>query len=363
MKKRPLIILLIASFCLFTLIGLAGYKNIYALEEQNFLSTPFLSRVFTGINNEHYPWDLFSKEKRLIAKDEALKVKEEEERMKLRALELEEEERLKALATPTPTPTKAPLVTAPPTPTPEPTPKYPEGRYEPLSETTYDEYLAHISADIYGDMGVLRAAEYEFDEVDITYFDDALFIGDSRTVGLRNYSELSEHADFLCSTSLTIWDVLKTDFKGAGTLDSFLDRNEYSKIYVMIGVNELGTGKTEDFMSEYTKVVDYIHEKEPDAIIFIQAIMNVDMQKSTTDSIYNNDNIMARNHAIATLADNKTIFYIDENEVLTDENGYLLDDLRGDHLHLNAGANEYWVEFLLKHGVNCEEKAENKENN
>ena len=44
----------------------------------------------------------------------------------------------------------------------------------PLRGSTEEEYLSHISADIYGDAGVQKAAEYPFVAVDESYFDDAL---------------------------------------------------------------------------------------------------------------------------------------------------------------------------------------------
>lgn len=350
MKKTPLLVSIIITTLFFSILGLAGSGSVYANEEQKLLTTPYLSRVFTGMNKGIKPWDILNSQKRSTAKEAASVKKAKEEEMKNRQIKLGEDAEVvesvnengstsgangskKTLASPSPSPTYTP-------------------RYEPLRESTYDEYISHVSADIYGDAGVKFAKSYNhFINVDYDYFDDALFIGDSRTVGLRNYTELSNHADFLCETSLTIWKALESNFGGAGTVESFLDKKEYSKIYLMVGVNELGTGTTEDFISEYTKVVDFIHEKEPDAIIFIQAIMNIDKERSTTDSVFNNTNILGRNNAIATLADNETFFYIDMNPAVCDEEGFLRDDLRGDHLHLLGSSNRVWESFIMSHGV------------
>lgn len=232
----------------------------------------------------------------------------------------------------------------------------PNGRIKPLRESTHEEYLNHISADIYGDAGVKRAAEYGFSQVDESYFDDALFIGDSRTVGLRDYTDLSEHADFYCETSLTIQKILKEDFHGLGTIEKALENKDYGKIYIMSGINELGVGTTEDFMDNYTEVVDFLHEKEPEAKIFIQGIMRVTGKKNHSDPIFNNDNINARNNAIATLADNECFFYIDVNEVVCDEEGNLNSEYTYDQLHLLGKYNDLWKQFLLSHGVAMEQE-------
>ncbi|MCM1126349.1 MAG: GDSL-type esterase/lipase family protein [Lachnospiraceae bacterium] len=227
----------------------------------------------------------------------------------------------------------------------------PSGRLEPLRESTYEEYINHISADIYGDAGVIRASAYEFAQVDESYFDDALFIGDSRTVGLRDYTDLSEHADFYCETSLTIYKVLEENFKGLGTIPAALAAKDYGKIYIMVGINELGRGTTENYMEKYTEVVDTLRELEPGAKIFIQGVMRVSGKKSSEDAIFNNSNINARNNAVATLADNENIFYIDVNEVICDEEGNLNADYTFDQIHLLGVYDEVWKQFLLEHGV------------
>lgn len=221
----------------------------------------------------------------------------------------------------------------------------------PIRETTQEEYMNHISADIYGDAGRKRALEYEFTEVDETWFDDALFIGDSRTVGLHDYTTLSEHADFLCETSLTIHKVLKHNFKGYGTIEDVLAAKEYGKIYISVGINELGTGTTETFMEAYTQVIHTLQELEPDARIVIQGSMFVSEKKSNEDKIFNNSNIVARNNAIATLADNQQIFYIDVNEAVCDENGHLIEEYTYDQIHLLGRYNDLWKEYLLQHGI------------
>ena len=119
----------------------------------------------------------------------------------------------------------------------------------------------------------------------------------------------------------------------------------------MVGINELGRGTTEDFMAKYTEVIDTLHELEPEAKIMIQGIMRVSGKKNESDAIFNNSNINARNHAIATLADNETIFYIDVNEVVCDEEGNLNAEYTFDQIHLLGKYNDLWKQFLLSHGT------------
>lgn len=212
------------------------------------------------------------------------------------------------------------------------------------------------------DEALLEAAEeepatYEFQDVTEDYFNDAVFIGDSRTVGLFEYGGLEERADFFAKISLTIYDVFtepvaKDEETGEKiTVEEALSKKQYGKVYLMLGINELGTGNTEYFMKSYTAAVEKIRELQPDAIIFVEGIMRVTGEKSENDPIFNNTNINEKNDAIAALADNRDIFYIDVNEVVCDENGDLVHEYTIDEIHLKAKYYEIWKEFLLKHGI------------
>lgn len=193
--------------------------------------------------------------------------------------------------------------------------------------------------------------------VDDDYFNDALFIGDSRMVGLSEYCEpLDTRADFYVKKALTIYNLLDgkaiRSFDGTQkTLWEVLDEKQYGKIYIMVGINEIGVGNAEYFRDAYEQVVNGIREAQPDAFIFINSIMHVSQSKSDTDSLYNNTNINARNDAIASLADDRHVFYLNINEAVDDENGALRSDITFDDIHLKGSCYEPWHEYLLAHGV------------
>lgn len=384
-KKCPFLLLLTSTGILFSLIGLWGHKNIYAGQEYDPLREPALVMMFQGLKEDIYPWQILEQESApvMAQKEEPGPGTEKQEESagadtvsgggiresegqgsgsdKEPAKEEQKEtepEQEEAPVQKTPSPQGDEEEENPPKEEEEPEEEeLPKGRIEPLRESTREEYLNHISADIYGDVGVRRAAEYEFTQVDESYFDDALFIGDSRTVGLRDYTDLSEHADFYCETSLTIQKILTENFPGLGTIEEALAGKAYGKIYIMLGINELGLGTTENFMEKYTEVVDFLCEKAPQARIFVQGIMRVTGKKHHSDAIFNNNNINARNNAIATLADNEQIFYIDVNEVVCDEEGHLNTEYTYDQLHLLGMYNDLWKQFLMSHGVQDQPQA------
>ena len=199
-----------------------------------------------------------------------------------------------------------------------------------------------------------KNTDLELGEVEQAYFDDALFIGDSRTVGLSEYSYL-DNATYYSDVGLSVYSVFnkkiaKIDKKSV-TLEEALKKKQFKKVYIMLGINELGTGTTKTFVAKYKEMIDQILELQPDAYIMIQAIMNVGKEMSDTDKLFNNKNISDRNEGLETLADNQQIFYINVNEALTDKNGYIPEDYTFDSIHLKGKYYDKWADFLMKNGV------------
>ena len=197
-----------------------------------------------------------------------------------------------------------------------------------------------------------------FTQVQDSYFDDALFIGDSRTVGLYEYGGFQESTTFFGKTSLTIYDLFEEPEKFArlsdgkkATLEEALTERKFGKIYIMLGINELGRGTTESFFNVYADAVNRIRMLQPDAVIFIQGIMRVGEEKNNTDKIFNNTNINERNQAISLMADNRTIFYLEVNDAVCDENGNLISEYTFDQIHLKAKYYQLWKDYLFAHGI------------
>lgn len=199
---------------------------------------------------------------------------------------------------------------------------------------------------------------YEFTAVGEEYFDDALFIGDSRTVGLASYAGFQEETDFYAATSLTIHNVFENPKKVAVlddgrkvTIEEALKEKQYGKIYIMLGINELGRGTTETFFTSYAETVNQIRLLQPQAIIFVQGIMRVSTEKSRTDSLFKNETINARNDALALMANSHDIFYLEVNDAVCDAAGGLTADYTYDQVHLKAKYYQLWKDYLLAHGI------------
>ena len=223
--------------------------------------------------------------------------------------------------------------------------------------TNFEEYEPQaIESRYYSDAGkVALTTEYPYTKENISYFNDAAFLGDSRTLGISDYAGLDE-ADFYCDSGMMIFKLLeeKVTYQKTGEkveLAQVLQEKKYGKIYIMLGMNELGYGNTPMYLEEYRTVLEQIRQWQPEAIIYVMANLHVSEEKNNMETEFNNININDKNAASALLANGTDIFYLDANPLFTDENGFLKAELTFDGVHLYAQHYDLWREFLLEHAV------------
>ena len=192
--------------------------------------------------------------------------------------------------------------------------------------------------------------------VEDDYFSDAVFIGDSRMVGMHDYGGMEDISTFYVSKGLTIFKIFTAEIADAPdggkiTVEQALTENRFAKIYLEVGINEMGTGDLERFLNTYQDVVDHLQELQPDAIIYLQAIMKVTTERSNKGDYINNQGIEDRNAGIAAIADNIKTYYLDVNPLVVDEDGGLNPDYTYDGVHLKGKHVVIWKDFLKEHAV------------
>lgn len=185
------------------------------------------------------------------------------------------------------------------------------------------------------------------------FFADALFIGDSRTVGLRDYAELKT-ATFFAYSGLSSFSafkkVLDVDGIGETDLNGLLTTQTFGKIYLMLGINELGYPFS-SIVSKYTEVAHRLHEMQPQATILLCANLRVVADGQEVRDYIANDTINQLNAEIASLADDETFFYIDANPLFDDGNGALNPQYCYDDLHPYGKYYYQWGEWMYEIGI------------
>lgn len=190
-------------------------------------------------------------------------------------------------------------------------------------------------------------------QVEDTYFDDVVFLGDSRTDGLRLYSGL-QHGTFLCSTGATVESVFsKAVETPAGELPLLdaLAALDCGKIYIMLGINELGWNGTETFRTQSTELIQRLQKDHPDAEIVIQSILPVSAKKDAEGRYVNNGRIKEYNQVWLELAEEFDVAYLNVAEGVAGEDGLLPSELCYDGVHLNKAGCQMWLDYLRTHAV------------
>lgn len=192
-----------------------------------------------------------------------------------------------------------------------------------------------------------------YEEVDLSYFDDALFIGDSRVAGLAMNS--GTNATFYAVTSFQLYryktfKVVQTP-NGKVPIFDAMPYDKFTKIYIKVGLNELGSVTDEPFLDAYTSLINDLRVMQPRAIIYIQAILPVTQVKSQTDRVHCNENIKKRNENLKSFAELMKCYYVDVGPYFADETGALKADTTADGIHMYSKYMPMWIDALRKQAV------------
>jgi len=192
------------------------------------------------------------------------------------------------------------------------------------------------------------------DRADDEFFSDAAFLGNSLVDGFRLYSGLTT-CDVYAATSMTVVGVGSSNSillqnGGMGTIYQGVSQEVYGKIYILLGINEIGY-VTSSFKQMYSDMLDTLIGLQPGADIYVMSLTPVSEYKSSTDSTFSMSRVGEYNDALYELAEEKGCYYIDLVEALSDDTGYLPASVTSDGIHFSADHYKVWLEYLRTHYV------------
>lgn len=202
--------------------------------------------------------------------------------------------------------------------------------------------------------------------VDASWFDDAVFVGDSVTLKLSYYAEGGDlgEAKFLCAGSLgytnALWDIDAEDnvhpvYEGEKyTVDEGCKVINPKKIFVMLGMNDIGLYGVDEAADNMIKLTDKITANCPDAVLYIESVTPMVAGNSLGD--LNNENIRAFDEKLKTICAEKGYKYLDVYSAVDDGNGNLVYEYCGDPpsddnpdamgLHFTDEGCKVWADYL-----------------
>ena len=224
------------------------------------------------------------------------------------------------------------------------------------SAITVSEGAVNVSPAAVSGSAINEDTASEKDENAAPYFEGALFIGDSRTDGLHiNTGE--KNAVFYAAKGLAVNNILKEKFiKKAGskekiTLLKALEDKSFRKIYISLGVNELGWAYESKFIEEYTKVVQAVMEAAPDSEIVVQSILPITKKRSKGEKVYTNEKVYAYNELIKEMCGELGVTFGDVVPSVANEEGYLPEEGSVDGIHLKKSYYEKWLKYIEDEGI------------
>ncbi len=211
----------------------------------------------------------------------------------------------------------------------------------------------------------------ESDKVSIGWFEDAVLIGDSRMQGLILYCGLSRLTSYTYK-GLTVDSVFTRpviEWEEAAELPEeeripeelwedgkvpvmeALKQTDYSKVFIMLGINETGWTDLAYFPTAYGKFIDAIRADNPESLIYILSVFPVTEAAEEWHPFVANHKIDTLNGYLQELAAEKQVFFVDIGPAVATEDGVLPEDSGVDGIHLNKTYCLQVLEYLYSHTV------------
>ena len=195
-------------------------------------------------------------------------------------------------------------------------------------------------------------------QVDLSYFSDAAFLGDSLTVGFSDYS-INLGGALICGytgvgpDAIVNRSAVKSSTRGEEIALDVLAAAQPKKLYILLGTNTLTTlGAADRFLAYYGQMLDLLRQTlGDDCVIYVQSIPPVRPAAAEEKPGLASDVLRSVNEQLAQMAADKGCVYLDLWETFADGEGSLKEILAApDGVHFSAG-NDYgaWVTYLRNH--------------
>lgn len=185
-------------------------------------------------------------------------------------------------------------------------------------------------------------------DFDTSFFDDALFIGDSITTGLYLYGYLDPSLVY-AMVGLAPSTALDSEIDGK-TIDSKIKSNNPKKIYIMLGTNSVGYADGNYLAECMGELVQHI-SKVSKAKVYVLSIPPVTYYaEADYDNALTTSAINEYNSALESVISGTKAKFLDLHSVLTAPDGYYYEEYHEmDGIHFMGSTYQVMLSFLEKH--------------
>ena len=197
--------------------------------------------------------------------------------------------------------------------------------------------------------------------VDVSYFDDAIFMGDSLADGFKDYaawmSLKGRSTMYMTQRSMTPRSFIQpgatVDAGDAGMVDVWgtISDKQPGEIYITLGTNALMAMEPEEFINSYYQLVNKIQSTSPNTLIYITTIPPTSSAYTAKESRLSKERILQANQLIAQMCRQENLALIDLYDVVCGADGYLNEEINSDGIHLTPAGYKMWLNYLIEHTV------------
>lgn len=210
----------------------------------------------------------------------------------------------------------------------------------------------------------------EGSRVSDSYFDDAVFIGDSVSLKLDRYTMQQRNsnpnffgkAQFLTAGSMGSGNALAAPsddsihplFNGQKmSLADSVQASGAKKVYIMLGMNDMAIYGVDGAVDNMETLIGTILAKTPDATIYVESATPLVASQNFSEHKLNNTNLDAYNKKLSALCQSKGWYFVNVWSVVNDGNGNLKDAYCSDPdsmgIHFTDAGCGAWIDYLYTH--------------
>lgn len=190
------------------------------------------------------------------------------------------------------------------------------------------------------------------------YFDDALFIGDSISEGIKNSGAIPAK-QIIANKNVglnavaggqAVYYTKGTEPKTLFEAIAELNPNP-GKLYILLGANGMPGFDNETHIRYYYQLIEQLKEAYPDAIIYAESVTPM-AKVSDYSKKFTQEKINGFNDLIRKMAEEESVYYLDVQSVLKDAEGYLVSEYAPtDGLHMIRKAHDLMFDYYKHHVV------------
>ena len=204
-----------------------------------------------------------------------------------------------------------------------------QGETEILAVTPWEEVSCLVRCDLNFDRRKPLMLPPEQQYVPDSYFDDAVFVGDSVTYILSVHATAQNalsNAQFLCRSSYGIHNgiinYMNLTYRGQEyRFEDAIAATGCSKLFILLGMNDLGVYGVDQTIRDWSKYLERVRSTCPDITIYIISLLP--MWPGSENNTLTNPNIDRYNALLEELAWQENCHYIDIASYMKSADGAL----------------------------------------